>query len=476
MSKNLRVFARGISKRSVGYFYQCLHALYDNVLIVALMDSNRDVLYVVPWDMPYSRSKNQIVKNRENQVLPFSSTLVLQHLTSCLLIFSLPNSDDSDVVPLRKEEIQHMLSLYTIESQFRSSLHECVEIIDNVIYILHPSLKDGKLRQKVINNLKFLQSSMDLYQMELNNYSPWFEKYSSEIMSDIKLNSKNLSLVTIVKNKNENENENENATLYIRCQKMYFDRIQEKLGKIVDTMIAIPICERLQSIYLSNEFRNEISENENENGNININENGKNRTIIEKILSWKELKSCLKDDILFIQSDTFTACERGIDTLLEVFIRLGLTYNQFPNDINILQRDILFFIDLIPKLTSTFKIKPNKNKFFSVYISLLAFQSLTAMKYDLFIQLFTTIKYKMVNKTCQRNLNKKLAMVFFEGLANRTIIIDNNAQLKNILVKTQMINDTQIIAGVFERLKMDQQFDQVNHLASVLDSVSPQRL
>merc|ERR1712129_107995 len=38
-----------------------------------------------------------------------------------------------------------------------------------------------------------------------------------------------------------------------------------------------------------------------------------------------------------------------IDKYLEILLQIGLTYNQFPNDEHILQRDVRFLLDLLPK-------------------------------------------------------------------------------------------------------------------------------
>merc|ERR1712154_398753 len=84
------------------------------------------------------------------------------------------------------------------------------------------------------------------------------------------------------------------------------------------------------------------------------------------------------------------------DRYLEVLLQIGLTFNQFPNDEHILQRDVKFLLDLLPKFNGLTGTRGMDFLFECEHVVkftlLIVYQCVLSTRYDLCLEMWRGIK------------------------------------------------------------------------------------
>ena len=157
-----------------------------------------------------------------------------------------------------------------------------------------------------------------------------------------------------------------------------------------------------------------------------------------------------------------------IDKYMEILLQIGLTYNQFPNDEHILQRDVRFLLDLFPKfngLTGTHGMDYIfECEHIIKFTLLIVYQCVLSTRFDLCLEMWRGIKALNVKENIL--VHNFLNIVFVVG--GREF---SPSDMKAFLMESEILYQAEMIQFILKTLTDNKQERQLRVMKDVLEEI-----
>ena len=341
---------------------------------------------------------------------------------------------------LKMETNQGNMALYeyiTLMSKLSNqkdflSPHVAMDEKGENLYIFHRKLSDETYRKYMKNEIIRYQQ-MKHYAIGISTIYPWLRQYLHRILKHAVHWDSTTALITLL---------NEDKTLNIRCNERMYDKLKNRLDVVMNRVFMVPICERLHWMEYY-EMNNNV-----------------------QILKDADLWMCSDENGMhYLYNRDYLKCIAWIDRYLGILLQIGLTFNQFPNDEHILQRDCDFLLHLLPK----FNYLPYKTVLFAHksiinFVLLMVYQCVLSTRYDLLIAVWQCVNgLDIENNILIPNV---LNTIFVVGGKEFT-----SENMKSFLVESKILFDTKMMQFVMKILKDNEKREELKQISLVLDEI-----
>eukprot|EP01083_Nonionella_stella_P073972 200374_1 len=288
------------------------------------------------------------------------------------------------------------------------------------VFVFHKSLQQQQRRRFVKKEIVRYQN-MKHEAMNVSAVCPWLRKFLHRMLKNGIQWDSNTALITLLE---------ENQTLNIRCTDRIFDKVKHRFNQITQRVFAVPIYERLHWI-----THYEM------NNNLNL-----------------LTMQCAhhSDGIFYIYNRDCRQSIAWMDRYLEIVLRIGLTYNQFPNDEHILQRDCRWLLQIIPKCDQSL----TQYESICNFTLLMLYQCVLSTRYDLLLQLWTVATKH--NAFIPNALNTLFVVAAKQFPAE---------DMKHFLIRSKILFQPEMLQFVFKTLKQNHKKEELRLIKDVLQDI-----
>ena len=305
----------------------------------------------------------------------------------------------------------------------------------DTLFAFHKKLADPLHRGRIHREIQRYQA-MKHYAMDISAFYPWTRRFMHRVLKyELRWDS-GTALITLLE---------KDKTLHIRCNER-FKKLKGRLQGIFDKVIAVPMYERVHWI-----------EHYEMNNNVHI-------------LGDSVYSICCDEGggVYFVYHRDIYQTMQWMDRYFEVLLQIGLTFNQFPNDEHILQRDVRFLLDLLPKfngLTGTRGVDfLFECKHVVKFTLLIVYQCVLSTRYDLCLEMWRGIKAMEMEENLL--VHNFLNIVFVVGGREFTA-----ADLKQFLMDSGVLHQPEMVHFILNTLTDNDQKRQLKAMRNVLEDI-----